>query len=900
MSSRQLYSLICFLLVSGFQQGIANPFNIAGKARITASSSRDDAARPENIADGILSVDGRGEWACEGDTTDWGYVRFPWIELKWPESRKINRIILFDRPNLKDHIAGGKLLFSDGSVIWVNEIPNNGFGKEVRFDTKEVDWVKFITTDGKGKDLGFSEIEVYSTENDHYVSWVNPYTETNRGRYFFFIPGQRPFGMASAAPLTRNKNQNGGGYNYNDTEVLGFEQIHHWMVGGLEIMPGTVNTEKLKGQQGWKSEFSHATEVVHPGYHRLFLEKDRIWVENTATERVSFYRFTYTRETHASILTNLSGYVANCTMSDARVRKVNNHEFEGSFSTIRRYWGGPADVKIFFVTQFDQPFDSLDGWEDGKLVNDVVTTAGDHTGVSASFQLKAGDQIRMKIGISFTSIENARNNLKEECPSWDFYKVRDETLQIWEQQLSKIKVKGGTHDQKMKFYTDLWHVLLGRHKITDVSGDYPDRTTGIRKGTFTEAELKIRRVPKTESGENLFNMYTSDAWWLTQWNLNVLWGLAWPEVMDEMSASMVEYAKNGYLLPRGPTGGGYSYIMTSCPAVNLIAATIQKNLLTKVPVEDAYRVMKQNMLPGGMLGDSADIVFYSQKGYWPGNAGITLEAAFQDFALSEVAYRLGKSEDQRYFRKRADGWQGLFDTKQKLIFPRSATGEFLHDNPLSGQGWIEANAWQATWSVSHDIPSLARLMGGNDVLCTKLNFAFMQAEPSDFVFAYNDGYVSYANQPGCSNAHVFNHAGKPWLSQYWVRKVQERAYSGVTPDLGYGGHDEDQGQMGAISALMSIGLFSLKGTVDRSPAYDITSPVFDTIEIDLNPGYYRGRRFTIQTKNNTYENLYIQHARLNGKPLNTFWFTHEDFAKGGTLELIMGPEPNEKWGTAAR
>ncbi len=181
-------------------------------------------------------------------------------------------------------------------------------------------------------------------------------------------------------------------------------------------------------------------------------------------------------------------------------------------------------------------------------------------------------------------------------------------------------------------------------------------------------------------------------------------------------------------------------------------------------------------------------------------------------------------------------------------------------------------------------------------MCQKLNYAFEKAEPEHFVFAYSSGYVSYANQPGCSNAHVFNYAGKPWLTQYWVRKVNELAYGGTSPDLGYGGHDEDQGQMGGVSALMSIGLFSLKGTASAHPVYEITSPVFDEIRIKLDQRYYPGKTFTIKTHNNSAENCYIQKAELNGKPMNRFWFPHEEFAKGGLLELWLGDKPDKEWG----
>lgn len=182
-------------------------------------------------------------------------------------------------------------------------------------------------------------------------------------------------------------------------------------------------------------------------------------------------------------------------------------------------------------------------------------------------------------------------------------------------------------------------------------------------------------------------------------------------------------------------------------------------------------------------------------------------------------------------------------------------------------------------------------------MCRKLNHAFEMAEPQDFIFGYGSGYVSYANQPGCSNAHVFSWAGKPWLTQYWVRKVNEQAYGAVSPDFGYGGHDEDQGQMGGVSALMSIGMFSVRGTASADPVYEITSPVFDEVTIRLDGRYYPGKEFRIRTYNNSEENCYIQKAKLNGKSLKTFWFRHEDFAEGGLLEIWLGPEPDRKWGT---
>ena len=877
----------------------AGPGNIAPKAVVSASTSLDESYSPKNVTDGIIGIEDTGEWACKGVTTDWGYIRFPWIKLDWKEAQVIDRIVLFDRANLKEHIAGGKLLFSDGSVIWVNQLPNNGDGHAIRFSPKKVTWVRFVVTDGTGSDLGLSEIEVYPTpgEDLDFVSRVDPYIETNRGRYFFFVTGGVPFGMVGAAPHTRNKNQNGGGYNYNEKEILGFGQIHNWMMSGIEIMPATTKVDPSQGEQGWKSEFSHDDEIVQPGYHRVFLRDHRVRVDQTATDRVSFYTFQYQQDTEARIIINLGGHLANSTMENAAVKQISDTEIEGSFSSTNRYWGGPRDVKVFFVIRFDKKMNVLNAWKGNKKLDKISESEEDSLVLAAEYNIQKGEKVNMKIGLSYTTIDNARNNLDKECSTWDFDQVRNNAQELWNNWLGKIEVKGGTPAQQVKFYTDLWHALLGRHKINDLSGDYPDRTTGKREGNFTDAIFKIKTVPLDASGRPKFNMYNSDAFWLMQWNLNVLWGLAWPELMDEFSASMIEYANNGYMLPRGPSGGGYSYIMTSCPASNLIVSTYMKGLLTRADVTHAYKVVKRNHLPGGMLGSPEEINFYTKNGYWPDNAGITIEAAFQDWGIAQMASKLGMRKDYRFFMKRSNGWKAIFDPEQKFLFPKDRKGNFIHREPLNGQGWVEANAWQATWGLSHALPELVGMMGGKDSFCNRLNYAFEKAQASDFVFGYTEGYVSYANQPGCSNAHVFSYGGKPWLTQYWVRRVQQQAYGGITPDLGYGGHDEDQGQMGGVSALMAIGLFNVTGNQSVTPVYEITSPVFDEIIIRLDNRYYSGKEFRIVTHGNGQTRDYIQRASLNGREHNKFWFSHEVFSKGGRLELWMGDKPNENWGT---
>ena len=913
MVKKSLQTLV--LLVGVVFTVYARPYNIAPQAKVTASAEKSSEYDASKVVDGVIGVLDANEWQSDSYEWSWGEKNFPWVKLEWEQPRCINKVIIYDRATPDSHIAGGTLYFSDGTSLPVTEIPENGSACAVNFPTKSVDWIKFVSTDGCGTNLGLSEIEVFPSPEEYtdYVSLCDPYIETTRGRYFFFVTGSQPFGMISAAPLTRNANQFGGGYNYNSLDVLGFPQVHGWMLSGLNFMPTTGHVQPQLGETKWKSHFSHDGEIVQPGYHRLFLEDYGIWVEQTATDRVSLYRMRFTKDAEANLLLSLGGYLATTTMNGCDVVKVSDTEIEGSVNTTGRLWGGPEDVRIFFVMKLEKSCKRMDAWDDKQVYADVTTHRGVEekirrnegysyfdapaSGVSAVYDVKAGEVVHVKFAISYTSIENARNNMEQDFQGWDFDAVRKASQDEWNEYMGRIDVKGGTNEQRIKFYTDLWHVLLGRHKIDDLSGDYPDYTQGERVGNATVgAKLKIRTLPKNADGKSRFHMYNSDAFWLSQWNLNILWGLAYPEVLDDMAACLVQYDANGGLLPRGPNAGGYSYIMAGCPATNLIVSAYQKGMLTKTDPLTAYKAMVRNHRPGGMMGSEEEVSFYIKNGYYPDNAGITLELAFQDWSLAQMAKRLGKKRDAGYYMKRSRGWTTLFHPEHSLVMPKNREGNWLHNDPMSGWGFMEANAWQTTWSLSHDLPKLAELAGGYDKLCDMLDFAFRNSEKDCFVFGYGNGYVSYANQPGCSNAHVFNLLGKPWLSQYWVRKVGELAYGGTTPDKGYGGHDEDQGQMGGISALMALGLFAVQGTNAAEPSYEITSPVFDEITIRLNPDYYKGDKFVIKTYNNSKQNCYIQKTAYDGVPHNSYRLEHRKLQQGGLLEIWLGDTPNTLWG----
>ncbi len=754
--------------------------------------------------------------------------------------------------------------------------------------------------------LTLSSVCAKSAQTVDFADYVDPWIESDKSRFFFFASACRPFGMVNLSPDSRIGATWNSGYHYSDPDILGFSHVHAWMLSGITVMPTSGSVDPTQGVDGWKSSRNSSTEIVEPGYHKVRLDKYAIGVELTSTDRVGFYRLTHEDPGTSKMLFNLSGHLGQSTMRDSYIKRVSHTELEGYVTMTGRIWG-PHKVRLYFVARFDTPFSDLKGWKGKANMGSITENSGDGIGGLVEHPVAAGDVLQMKIAISYTSIDNARLNLETELDHWNFNQVKQDSRDVWNDWLGKIEVKGGTEDQRIKFYTDLWHVLLGRRKLNDVNGMYPDNTSfGIYPHQIETGTTVVRQLPLGKDGKPLYNFYNSDAFWLTQWNVNLVWGMAYPQVLNEFVNSAMVMYRNGGLLPRGPCAGGYTGIMTGNSVTPLITGAYMKGI-RGYDVEEAFEAMVVNHRPGGMMGQQAkwavnkgiDLDFYINHGYdtSPGGAGTTLEYAYQDWCLAQMAAKLGKTAEYHEFMKRSNHWKNLFHPDHKFIFPKDEAGHWRHTNPLSGRGFVEANAWQATWFVSHDLPGLARLMGGNDAFTDKLNTAFEKASDQNFVSGYGSGTVSYANQPGCSNAHLFTYAGKPWLTQYWVRQVNEKAYGGVTPDLGYGGHDEDQGQMGGVSVLMSMGLFSVKGTCGQNPIYEITSPVFDTVVIHLDNRYYSGKTFKITTTNNARENMYIQSARLNGQSLNRAWFHHSQLAAGAHLELTLGPEPNMAWGS---
>lgn len=743
------------------------------------------------------------------------------------------------------------------------------------------------------------------------ADWVDPLIDTQNSRWFYFNSASRPFGMVNLSPDTQTKGSWTSGYLYGDKQVRCFSHIHAWQLSGIPVMPITGAMTGPQGMDVYQSPFSHETEVVEPGYHKVVLQKYGITAELTSTIRTGFHRYTYPTTDNAHILFDLGATLGHGPTVRAEVRKVNDREIEG-MSLMKGTNRRKRDTPVYFVAQFSQAMTSFSGWENGKIKASSQAVQGANTGASVRFQTDATRPVLMKVGISYTSVAGARRNLQAELPHWDFDRVVRESKDDWNTHLSRILVEGGSDAQKTKFYTDLWRSLLGRRIASDVDGAYCD---------MTGKERAVRKLPTGQDGKSAFNMHNFDAWWGSHWSLNILWPLLCPERYSDFCNTSVQMYKNGGLIPRGPSGGNYTFVMIGDSAAPFLTSAYAKGI-RDFDVDLALEGLIKNTgeqggrYYGGYARRPTASVYqeYRDKGYvtW-GNSlagghgkavtSLTLYNAYHDWCIAQMAKGLGRDDVYQTFIGGAKNYRHVIWQEKQSAWVREKDGNWMpnflpRERTFEQKGFCETSAAVTTFYVPHDPLGLAKMLGGPEAAAQKLDQQFQAAVPDKFHLKgriHGNAWVDYANQDGTGMAHYFNRIGYPWLSQKWVRAVQSAAFGGTDPNSGYNG-DEDQGQMGAISALMAMGLFQFDGGSALAPRYDITAPVFDKVSIQLSSRYYSGKTFTIVTKNQKAGHVYIQSATWNGKPLLTCWLPHSDLIQGGILELELGAKPNKAWG----
>ena len=740
-------------------------------------------------------------------------------------------------------------------------------------------------------------------------SYVNPFVgaSTNtelagasHGLGKTFPGATAPFGMVQVSPNTITGGDNGPGYSYEHTTIEGFAFTQMsgigWYgdLGNFLVMPtiGDLHTfagTEDKPEEGYRSRYDKSTEKASAGYYSVFLSDYKIQAEATALPHSGMLRFTFPESKEARIQVDLARRVGG-TSTLQSVEVVDDHTIKGWMQCTPDGggWGngdGKADYTVYFYAQFSKPFsghgvwsaDIPDDW--GRKREDVCSERyreairqaaiypsvsafeGKHLGFYANFETKPDEVILLKSGISYTSLKNAEENLAAEMKDFDFDRTHAECVRLWNDELAKVSVEGGTDEEKRVFYTALYHTLIDPRLCSDINGEY----TGADKKIHQTGKFRKRTI---FSGWDVFR---------SQMPLQTIIN---PEMVNNLVNSLVEIADqsgNEYL-ERWELLNAYSGCMVGNPAISVLCDAYRKGI-RDYDVEKAYRYALNT---SRRFGNNDD-------GYTPGNISCTLEYDYTDWCMARLAEWLGKEGDRAHFDKRALSYATIFDPESGWFRPRNEKGVFSSlpekGRLQEGYGCVESNPYQQGWFVPHDVEGMIRLMGGREKVLADLTDMF-EKTPGDYL--WND-YYNHANEPVHHVPFLFNRLGMPSLTQKWTRDICRNAYHDkVTGLVG----NEDVGQMSAWYVLAAAGIHPICPGDGR---YEITSPVFDRVEFRLDPAYAAGGSFVIEARDNSPENIYIQSATLNGKKYDKCYLTHDDLAAGGTLVLQMGAKPSD-WG----
>lgn len=714
-----------------------------------------------------------------------------------------------------------------------------------------------------------------------------------------------PYGMVQVSPNTITGGDNGSGYSDEHTSIEGFAFTQMsgigWYgdLGNFLVMPATGKLQTSAGKQdhpelGYRSLYDKSSEKAAAGYYSVLLTESNIKAEATAASRSGMLRFTFPQNQQSRIQIDLARRVGG-TSSLQYVKVVGEHTIEGWMKCTPDGggWGngaGKADYIVYFHAEFSKPLKNYGVWSAdipddwARKLEDVTSDKyqqriaeaavlkgtgekeGKHLGFYTEFETAKDEQVILKTGISFVSIEGARNNLKKDISGWDFDQVRTAAKAMWNKALSKIKVEGGTDEERKVFYTALYHTQIDPRTFSDADGNY---TGG--DGKVHQAKGFTKRT--IFSGWDVFR---------SQMPLQTVIN---PTLVNDMVNSLVTLAdeKKEDYLERWEFLNAYSGCMIGNPAVSVMADAYAKGI-RKFDENRGYQLAVNSVEKFGN-GD---------KGYAFQQVGIstTLEYAYFEWCVSELAKALNKPADQQKYLARSKSYQNIWDAEKGWFRPKKEDGSW-EPWPAEGRlkqwyGSMEANPYQQGWFVPQDIEGMIALMGGREKTLADLTNFFDQVPES---MMWND-YYNHANEPVHHVPFLFNRLGAPWLTQQWTRAICSKAYRNSV--IGLVGN-EDVGQMSAWYVLAASGFHPV---TPGSTRYELTSPVFSKVEIALDPAWYKGRSFTIIAKGNSPENIYIQSAVLNGKPYQKCYIDHKDIVAGGRLELTMGAQPNKNWGTA--
>ena len=719
------------------------------------------------------------------------------------------------------------------------------------------------------------------------VDYVDPNIGTAHCRWFFYTPAAIPFGMAKLAPSTDAHLGNPGGwqavgYDFRHTSIEGFANFHEFQVGGVVFAPTVGELQTVPGELenpdgGYRSRFDKKDEVAAPGYYSVLLKDYGVKAELTAMKRVGFHRYTYPKTELANLIFDIGNKQGESgEVKDAEVQYFEDGRVEGYVITspvyVNIYQKG-ADVRMYFSAVLNKKPVQV-----GTFVKDVVNPGkhqekGPGAGLYMTFSTEEQEAVEVKVGLSYTSIENARFNRETEAADVTFDQAKKNATDVWNESLSRIYVEGGKETDKVKFYTGLFHALLGRGLASDANGYYPKNN-----GT-------VGRIALDEEGNPVHQHYNTDAIWGGFWNLTQLWSLAYPEYYsDWIKSQLLVYQDAGWLGDGIACSKYVSGVGTNFTSLAIAAA--YNCGIRDFDVQQGYEAALKNEVEwrGRLEGaGKMDVRQFVERGYSPYEkrfdmvtreegsgfgASHTMEYSFSSFAVSQFAKHLGKEDDYKLLSDLSNGWKNLYDPETRLIRPKDTKGNFLEDfNPLAPwKGFQEGNAVQYTFYVPHQIDELVDLVG-QETFNNRLDSIFLLSQKNIFgggkevdAFAGLKTVYNHGNQPNLHISWLFNFSGKPYLSQKWVRAI----------------------------------LDDVKGLTEIDPKFQIGAPLFDKVTVRLNKDYYPGEKFVIEAKKQAVGDCYLQDISLNNRPQDTVQLPFSEVVKGGKLVLGLGASPNEE------
>lgn len=718
-----------------------------------------------------------------------------------------------------------------------------------------------------------------TTQAGEITKYVNPFIGTgaiNGGLSGNNYPGATaPFGLIQLSPDTSEAPNWGdaSGYDYNRNTIYGFSHTRLSGTGASDLIDISVMPTS-SGRTS--STFTHDEEKARPGYYQVRLKDENINAELTATTRTGIHRYQYPSGREAEIILDMDHSADKGSWGrriiNAQIRLVNDYAIEG----YRIITGWAKLRKVYFYMEFSNPIVASSLRDGGRVHENTAVINGTNLHGRFHFGELGSKPLTCKVAISSVSMENARENMMQEAPHWDFDRYVSSADDAWERQLGKIAVKG-TEVQKEIFYTALYHTMIQPNTLSDVNGEY------------MAADYTTRKV----SGDEVH--YTTFSLWDTFRASHPLYTLLEPERVTDFVKSMIrQYEYYGYL-PIWQLWGQDNYCMIGNHSIPVITDAILKGI-PGIDVEKAYEAVYNSSVtshPG------SPFEVWEKYGYMPENiqtqsVSITLEQAYDDWCVAQLAAKMDKEGDYERFSRRSDYYRNLFNPTTKFFQSKNDKGEWIEPfDPYQyggngGHPFTEGNAWQYFWYVPHDIQGLVDLTGGPKAFENKLDTFFTSTYRSEQMNHNASGFVgqyAHGNEPSHHVAYLYNYVGRPWKTQKYVSHIMNTLYNNTSS--GYAGND-DCGQMSAWYVFSAMGFYPVNPADGR---YIIGSPAFDECTLKLGGD----KEFRIETVRKSAEDIYIQSVTLNGKKYNDCFITHEDIVNGGTMVFKMGRRPSG-WG----